>query len=168
MRMFTEGSVVKRTHYISEDSGPHQIDHLGHLVDVDHPFVLQLLGQRGEGAEGSGRHGSVPAHQTLHSWLQKVDGCGRARRDPGVKSSTAAAGNHPYCQDQTRVCFLFWSFGSSELWENLEGTTTEEDEGAQKQKSSAGIADAKQITAVSLHSLIYVNKRIKNREWKKL
>lgn len=31
------------TNDISEDSGPHQIDHLCHLVDVDHTFVLQLL-----------------------------------------------------------------------------------------------------------------------------
>lgn len=37
--------------YISEDARPHEINHLSHLVDVDHPLILQLLGQRGEGAE---------------------------------------------------------------------------------------------------------------------
>lgn len=41
----------KRTYYISEDSRPHEIDHLRHLIDVDDPLALQLLGQRGEGAE---------------------------------------------------------------------------------------------------------------------
>lgn len=48
------------TYDISEDSGPHQIDHLRHLVDVHHVFVLQLLGQRGEGAEHPRRHCSIP------------------------------------------------------------------------------------------------------------
>lgn len=48
------------THDIGEDSGPHQIDHLRHLVDVDHVFVLQLLRQSGEGAEHPCRHRSIP------------------------------------------------------------------------------------------------------------
>lgn len=37
--------------YVSEDSWPHEIDHLSHLIDVDNTLVLQLLGQRGEGTE---------------------------------------------------------------------------------------------------------------------
>lgn len=52
---------------ISEDSRPHQIDHLCHLIDVDHALVLQLLRQRGEGAEHSSRHRSIPVW-----WRTKV------------------------------------------------------------------------------------------------
>lgn len=72
LRTLTVGSLAKRTHCVSEDSRPHEVDHLGHLVDVDHPFVLQLLGQRGEGAEGSGGHGSVPASAQRCKLARKV------------------------------------------------------------------------------------------------
>lgn len=46
--------IKKSTYYISEDSRPHEIDHLGHLIDVDESLVVQLLGQRGEGAQHPG------------------------------------------------------------------------------------------------------------------
>lgn len=45
---------VCQTYYISEDPRPHEIDHLGHLIDVNDAFAFQLLGQRGEGAEHAG------------------------------------------------------------------------------------------------------------------
>lgn len=49
------------TNDIGEDSRPHQIDHLGHLVDVNHTFILQLLRQSCEGAEHPSGHCSIPA-----------------------------------------------------------------------------------------------------------
>lgn len=60
--LFCEGgSHLCGTNDIREDSGPHQIDHLCHLVDVDHAFALKLLRQSGEGAEHPSRHRSIPA-----------------------------------------------------------------------------------------------------------
>ncbi|TNN88195.1 hypothetical protein EYF80_001411 [Liparis tanakae] len=48
------------THNVSEDSWPHEVDHLGHLIDVGGALTLQLLRQCGEGTQHAGRYRSQP------------------------------------------------------------------------------------------------------------
>lgn len=57
---------------ICEDSRPHEIDHLGHLIDVHDALILQLLGQRGQSTEHPCRHRSVPAGGRNKRWCYTV------------------------------------------------------------------------------------------------
>lgn len=53
-----------QTHNLCEDPWPHEVDHLGHLIDIDCPFSLQLLRQGGECTQRAGCYGPQPGRDT--------------------------------------------------------------------------------------------------------
>ena len=56
-----------------EDAGPHEVDHLGHLVDVHRPLALQLLGQGAEGTQRARRHGAPPGQEDAQRGAETLE-----------------------------------------------------------------------------------------------
>ena len=62
--------LLHRSYDVCEDAGPHEVDHLGHLVDVHSTLALQLLGQGAEGTHHARGHSAPPGQAQTHTGLR--------------------------------------------------------------------------------------------------
>lgn len=74
IRVVLKESSQMKPHNVSEDSRPHEVDHLGHRVDVHHALVLELLQESEQRTERSCCHTTISADtQATYSRNQDLD-----------------------------------------------------------------------------------------------